>query len=792
MARSDLGENGALLQGEIKQAAYNQQQQQHHQQQLHPTRDFTTHNSASAIVTAEQPGTFSQTKVFAPPISSANSGDGTGPRPMDTHKPTRNALFSTVNKWVSGNSKNKPELLTIQEDKKATTPRHHNGVGGRIFSNPTAFANTTTTIPSDQLPSTPADIMVPTQRTGAQGDISVISSVTEDTPLQSMRLLLGSPPETNAATATCTPHWNNPLFPSSQVTTKPGTGTATSSSHSSSNSSLERKAIFHPPRHKLKQPISTNKRIITTAPASADVLLAQRAEMTSGIELPPKARPRLVDKKEGDQEDPSTGNSSRNRNPRISGLGDASIVSAPPAYREYTGNGQTPGHGDKSAGSNHNANFLGNWNISEWVGGNRDSIDDFFMNNSKSGKKSTSLTQNLMTDNGDGNDIPSKVPTSDGLASKIHYMISNPMFSYALLFFGMVAGLFYGVVTNAHLLYALSDLDINTNWDEELNVAFIGNSYLFINDIPRVMEVLSEDHIYQESVIHSTGGSLGNLLLTGNGMYPRWKTDEAFLESYVNDNESNVTIYDYGLCTVAQILQGYDEILSYGNEDGAYYNDGKNPCIRDQNYFNYIDDKLSTSKFQWDYIVLVDQTKRMAVEEARQQSVYALSNAYGPLIEYTGAIPVIVDTHAFWSDSTNMTGLVDIPTFQTLIYEGVLDYVQALAEVLPDWQSPVVAPVGLAFLVVYEENYNLWKKLFIEDNIHSSVHGSYLFSCVLYATLYGHPPRRNMNTQTESVFARSRLLVGQDIAYPTSDEAYYYWRVAKRVALQGYIPKSMR
>lgn len=402
----------------------------------------------------------------------------------------------------------------------------------------------------------------------------------------------------------------------------------------------------------------------------------------------------------------------------------------------------------------------------------------------------TSLTENLVSDD-KGTDIPSKVPATDGLISTLRQMACTSSFGYAFMFFGMASALLYGVLSDSRLSYSLSDVDISIDWDEELNVAFVGNSYLFINDIPRVMEAISEYHIHQESVIHSTGGSLGNLLLTGNGMYPRWKSDEAVLESYVNDYGNNVTIYDYGLCTIAQILEGYDEILSYGNEDEAYYNDGKNPCIRDKNYFNYIQNKLANSTFEWDYVVLVDQTKRMAIEEARQQSIYALTNAYGPLIEATGAIPVIVDTHAFWSDSTNMTGLVDIPTFQSLIYDGVLDYVEALASVLQDWQAPVIAPVGLAFLVVYEENYNLWQKLFIDDDIHSSVHGSYLFSCVLYATMYGHLPRRSTNAQIETLFSNSRLLVGQGIEYPTAREAFYYRRVAKRVALDGYIPTSM-
>jgi hypothetical protein len=431
------------------------------------------------------------------------------------------------------------------------------------------------------------------------------------------------------------------------------------------------------------------------------------------------------------------------------------------------------------------------WSVLHWVGQPaeqtaRSSAASTASNASKRG----SLTEQLFGSD-EGNEIPSKVPATDPTMAKIRLFLCSSSFLYGVIFFGMASGLLYGVLSGSYYSYSLSDMDISIDWNEELNVAFIGNSYFFINDIPRVMETISDYHIYQESVIHSSGGSLGNILLTGNGMYSRWKTDESILETYLDDDGDNVTIYDYGLCSVAQVLNGYDDILSYGNGDAAYYDDGKNPCIQNENYFNYIDDKLSNSSFAWDYVVLVDQTKRMAVEEARSLTVYALANAYGPLIKATGAIPVIVDTHAFWSNSTNMTGLVDIPTFQSLIYDGVQDYVDALAYVLPDWQAPIVAPVGLAFLVVYEEDNDLWQKLFIGDDIHSSVHGTYLFACVLYATMYGHLPRRSTNSQVDSLFTNSRLLVGKDVEYPSAQEAFYYRRVAKRVALDGYVPSLM-
>jgi len=576
--------------------------------------------------------------------------------------------------------------------------------------------------------------------------------------------------------------------------------------------------VYRPSRHYMRKPMGSSRRKKSNTPSSA---LKIKMSLSGSRSLQSvRAKPRLngSNRDSGGDDDASVSSFStathsvdrkifappafrnQDENPDMDPDENASTIAdkwsvltwakKTPQQRPAPSSGTATS--DRENSSNVTSANAEQWNPLQWVGKLSQTQPGRSTGPAKANRKTSSLTENLVNAEGGGtDDIPSKVPTSDGSISKLKQLVCTSSFLYAVMFVGMASGMFYGVVSNSRLSYSISDVDITIDWSEELNVAFIGNSYLFINDIPRIMESISENHIHQESVIHSSGGSLGNLLLTGNGMYPLWKTEDAVIDSYTNSYGKNVTIYDYGLCSVAQILTGYDEIISYGNEDEAYYNDGKNPCIRNQNYFNYIEDKLSNSSFAWDYVVLSDQTKRMAVEQARQQSIYALANAYGPLIKEAGAIPVIVDTHAFWSESTNMTGLVDIPTFQALIYDGVLDYVEALSNVLPDWQAPIVAPVGLAFLVVYEENYYLWEKLFIDDEIHSSVHGSYLFSCVLYATMYGHLPKRSTNNQVDTLFAKSRLLVGQDIEYPTAQEAFYYRRVAKRVALDGYLPTSL-
>lgn len=386
----------------------------------------------------------------------------------------------------------------------------------------------------------------------------------------------------------------------------------------------------------------------------------------------------------------------------------------------------------------------------------------------------------------------SKQPTYEGFQGKMRYLatvVCGGWFVYVLLFAIMATGLAYGALNDGNFLDFV-------DWDKNIKVAFVGNSYFFLNDIPRLVETIADGHVYQNSVLHS-GGSLGGLLVTGNGMYPRWQTNEAILDSsYKNSYGNSMTLYDYGLCTVQQMLNGSDSNVTYLNQNYAYYNDGHNPCFADQNYLTYTTNQLSQNKVNWDYVVLVDQTKRMAIESARQDTTYALAKFYAPLLKKTGAVPVVVDTHAFWSSNTNMTGLGDIPNFQKMIYNGVRDYVSVLSKHLPRKQTPIVAPIGIAYLTIYDEKPELYQQLFMDDGVHASFYGSYLLSIVIYTTVFGHLPSDQVSIpeRIENLFANSRKLVyGESTAaFPSYDEAYYLRNVARRVVLGHHRPKSFQ
>jgi len=97
-----------------------------------------------------------------------------------------------------------------------------------------------------------------------------------------------------------------------------------------------------------------------------------------------------------------------------------------------------------------------------------------------------------------------------------------------------------------------------------------------------------------------------------------------------------------------------------------------------------------------------------------------------------------------------------------------------------------------AFLLIWEENVSFWKGLFGEDLYHPSPHGTYLAGCVIYSTIYNKLPSASSRF-TDEVFGRSRMmqLSGDAQPLPSEDEALYLRWIAKRVVLQGHVPKAL-
>jgi hypothetical protein len=310
---------------------------------------------------------------------------------------------------------------------------------------------------------------------------------------------------------------------------------------------------------------------------------------------------------------------------------------------------------------------------------------------------------------------------------------------------------------------------------------------MFVNDLPRLMEAMSGFQLFQDSCLH---GSLnfGSMLRKGNGMYGK------FAEPNARAQTKNENVADLGACTVAQLLLGVDPNLQPGNSNGYYFNDGTNPCLVNESYYNQRQNRtvLQTPTPFWDFVVLNDRTTYPAVPSLRNRSTSSLRDSYAPYFLETGATPALYVTYAYPAQEVG-----DIPTFTSLVWEGYAQYAAVLAEALPPSQRPILAPVGIAFLLLWEENYGLWERLFGDDNIHPSPHGTYLIGCVLYATLRGRMPPATVavpaNVKELWDRARCMQLDPKDDAmpFPTQAEANFLYLAAKRVVLQGERPRCV-
>jgi hypothetical protein len=348
-----------------------------------------------------------------------------------------------------------------------------------------------------------------------------------------------------------------------------------------------------------------------------------------------------------------------------------------------------------------------------------------------------------------------------------------------------------------------------------ISVAFVGNSMQYFNDFPRLMQALSNGTISQNSCLHGDA-TIRTLLHTGNGMARKFKTanavvDDADLYVYNNmDDDTSIVIHDYGACTVRQLLIGedsrlpdQDQVNNYADDyfnpaddDNEYYiDDGTNPCFEDEYYLSYLESRYKDEPPKWDYIVINDNTRSPARNNTRQRSLEELEASYVSWLLETGATPVFIVTHAYWTGWRDMSGLEDVPTFTSLTYMGYREYAALLEKYLPPSQKPRLAPVAIAFLTVWEENYPFWLKLFHIDEVHASPLGSYLQGCVVYHTLYGRMPPKDqaLRQDMSNLWLHARRMqpdTHRSNPFPTLEQATYLYHVADRVC-KGYLPKSL-
>lgn len=223
---------------------------------------------------------------------------------------------------------------------------------------------------------------------------------------------------------------------------------------------------------------------------------------------------------------------------------------------------------------------------------------------------------------------------------------------------------------------------------DEIKVGFLGNSIQYFNDSPRLLEQMLQrhfEHVHQDSCLRG-GATLTSLWREGNGMQNKFTR---------LDPDSDV-----GAASVQDMLQSH----------------------------------------QWDFVILNDYTQGPARKNSRHESAASLKELYSPLLTKCNATPVFLQTAAYRKPTKGSDDLGTVQEFTQSLQEGYDTYAQVLSELLPESQKPVVAPVGQAFLEVYNRDRNLWRKLFYVDDHHPSPHGTWLQVCVLYCVLVGEAP----------------------------------------------------
>lgn len=283
--------------------------------------------------------------------------------------------------------------------------------------------------------------------------------------------------------------------------------------------------------------------------------------------------------------------------------------------------------------------------------------------------------------------------------------------------------------------YSQMPTDYTTNY----NIAFIGNSIQYYNDLPRLMEAFSDGNIFQDSVFRNQG-SLYSIANKGNGM------DEIY------DQDGNAL-----------------------NDDGTVDNGAE----------------TVTSLFQestWDYLVMNDRSLFPIIDKKSYYSIDALYNTYLPQLNATNirTIPVFIGTFAPADEERRMPdgeNVLSVANFTQVMHEGYYTYAQVMKQYLTKRQKPRVAPVGKAFLKVYYDNADTWLTLFDEeDYFNPSPSGTYLMALCLFKTIYAKIPPIDVviPSYPEFLFYTSRF-IDENAVYPSYDEAEYLYNIADTV-----------
>merc|ERR1719356_2253244 len=147
----------------------------------------------------------------------------------------------------------------------------------------------------------------------------------------------------------------------------------------------------------------------------------------------------------------------------------------------------------------------------------------------------------------------------------------------------------------------------------------------------------------------------------------------------------------------------------------------------------------------WNFVVLQDQshvpslccyTSPKYIDPDFDASAKALVQL-DAAVKAAGAVTVLYQT---WGRRDSLTRKPYFSSFAAMNEAVQQGYEHYASLITTSDRKPIIAPVGKAFRLIHDEDYNMFYQLYDPDATHPSALGTYLAACVIYASVTGTSP----------------------------------------------------
>ncbi|MFN5357152.1 MAG: PKD domain-containing protein [Bacteroidota bacterium] len=183
----------------------------------------------------------------------------------------------------------------------------------------------------------------------------------------------------------------------------------------------------------------------------------------------------------------------------------------------------------------------------------------------------------------------------------------------------------------------------------------------------------------------------------------------------------------------------------------------------------------------WDYVVLQEQSQRPSFPQSQVNvEVYPYAQQLDSLIRLNNSCTETVFYMTWgrkYGDASNCATWPPVCTYSGMQEQLRLSYLN-----MGNDNNALVAPCGIAWQqsVSIDSTINLW----VSDNSHPSLEGTYLNACVFYATLFRRSPIGAAFTAGLSVSVSSHL---QQVAHQTVFDSLSVWNIGDFDAKADFI-----